>query len=80
VGNAIQLAAQNTLDDDRDTTLTEDIVNALNELADSNDLMGSEKEHQTLNLPHPYNLLGMALRTKPKRPTCATSSPFSKSS
>jgi hypothetical protein len=31
-------------DDDRDTTLTEDIVNALNELADSNDLMGSEKE------------------------------------
>jgi hypothetical protein len=30
--------------------------------------------------PHPYNLLGMALRTKPKRPTCATSSPFSKSS
>ena len=44
VGNAIQLAAQNTLDDDRDTTLTEDIVNALNELADSNDLMGSEKE------------------------------------
>jgi hypothetical protein len=30
------------LDDDRDTTLTEDIVNALNELADSNDLMGSE--------------------------------------
>jgi hypothetical protein len=44
VGNAIQLAAQNTLDDDRDTTLTEDIVNALNELADSNDLMGSEKD------------------------------------
>ncbi|SFV88976.1 Type IV secretory pathway, VirB4 components [hydrothermal vent metagenome] len=44
VGNAIQLAAQNTLDNDRDITLTEDVINALNELADSDDLMDSEKE------------------------------------
>jgi hypothetical protein len=34
VGNAIQLAAQNTLDDARDRTLTEDIVNALKKVAD----------------------------------------------
>lgn len=44
VGNAIQLAAENTLSDGRDTTLTEDVINALNELAGSNDLMESEKE------------------------------------
>ncbi len=44
VGNAIQLAAKNTLADGRDTTLTEDVINALNELADSDDLTNSEKE------------------------------------
>ncbi len=44
VANAIQLAAQNTLDDDRDITLTQDVINALNELANSDDLMSSEKE------------------------------------
>jgi conjugative transfer ATPase len=44
VGNAIQLAAENTIKDGRDTTLTEDVINALYELAKSENLLDNEKE------------------------------------
>lgn len=44
VGNALQLAAKNTLDDGRDTTLTQDVINALNQLANDNDLLDNEKQ------------------------------------
>lgn len=44
VGTAIELAAKNTLDDGRTTTLTQDVVDALNQLAGSEQLLDNEKE------------------------------------
>ena len=44
VGSAVQLAAKNTLDEGRDTTLTQDVINALNELSKDTDLLDTEKE------------------------------------
>jgi hypothetical protein len=44
VGSALQLAAKNTLDAGRDTTLTQDVINALNQLANDNDLLDNEKQ------------------------------------
>ncbi len=44
VGDAIKLAAQNTIDDNREVTLTEDVVQALTELSKQDDLLDNEKE------------------------------------
>lgn len=44
VAEAIELAAQKTLNDGRDTTLTEDVVNALEELSKVDKLLDNEKE------------------------------------
>ena len=50
VGNAIQLAAQKTIDEDRDTTLTEDVINALSELANNNSKLSDIEKERIRNM------------------------------
>lgn len=44
LGNALQLAAKNTLTDNREITLTQDVINALSQLADDDGLLDNERQ------------------------------------